>query len=83
MCWQGKMYLGTLDVSLRDFDEELCLGFSRVYIGYCKDITGLSGKFLRQKNVSKILNYLYRANFVHTIISFIIYYFIINIPVAS
>ena len=24
MCWQGKMYLGTLEVSLRDFDEELC-----------------------------------------------------------
>ena len=31
MCWQGKMYLGTLEVSLRDFNEELCLGFSRVY----------------------------------------------------
>ena len=25
MCWQGKMYLGTLEMSLRDFDEELCL----------------------------------------------------------
>ena len=25
------VYLGTLEVSLRDFDEELCLGFSRVY----------------------------------------------------
>ena len=31
MRWQGKMYLGTLEVSLRDFDEELCLGFTRVY----------------------------------------------------
>ena len=31
MCWQGKMHLGTLDMSLRDFDEELCSGFSRVY----------------------------------------------------
>ena len=28
MCWQGKMHLGTLEVSLRDFDEELCLGFA-------------------------------------------------------
>ena len=28
MCWQGKRHLGTLKVSLRDFDEELCLGFS-------------------------------------------------------
>ena len=27
MCWQGKMHLGTLEVSLRDFDEELCLGY--------------------------------------------------------
>ena len=27
------MHLGTLEVSLRDFDEELCLGFSRV----CED----------------------------------------------
>ena len=33
MCWQGKMHLGTLEVSLRDFDEELCLGSSRV----CED----------------------------------------------
>ena len=33
MCWQGKMHLGTLEVSLRDFDEELCLGISRV----CED----------------------------------------------
>ena len=33
MCWQGKMHLGALEVSLRDFDEELCLGFSRV----CED----------------------------------------------
>ena len=24
MCWQGKMHLGTLEMSLRDFDEELC-----------------------------------------------------------
>ena len=31
MCWQGKMHLGTLEMSLRDFDEELCSGFSRVY----------------------------------------------------
>ena len=23
MCWQGKMHLGTLEMSLRDFDEEL------------------------------------------------------------
>ena len=23
MCWQGKMHLGTLEVSLRDFDEEI------------------------------------------------------------
>ena len=22
MCWQGKLHLGTLEVSLRDFDEE-------------------------------------------------------------
>ena len=33
MCWQRKMHQGILEVSLRDFDEELCLGFSRV----CKD----------------------------------------------
>ena len=31
MCWQGMMHLGTLEVSLKDFDEELCSGFSRVY----------------------------------------------------
>ena len=30
MCWQGKMHLGTLEMSLRDFDEELCLGFPRL-----------------------------------------------------
>ena len=24
MCWQGMMHLGTLEVSLKDFDEELC-----------------------------------------------------------
>ena len=33
MCWHGKMHLETLEVSLRYFDEELCLGFSRV----CED----------------------------------------------
>ena len=31
MCWQGKMHLGTLEVSLRDFDEDFCSGFSRLY----------------------------------------------------
>ena len=24
MCWQGMMHLGTLEVSLKDFDEVLC-----------------------------------------------------------
>ena len=33
MCWERRMHLGTLEVSLKDFDEELlCLGFSRVHV---------------------------------------------------
>ena len=30
MCWQGKMHLGTLEVSLRDFYEELFRVFQTV-----------------------------------------------------
>ena len=37
MCWQGMMHLGTLEVSLKVFDEELCWGFSRV-CGDCQMI---------------------------------------------
>ena len=33
MCWRGRMHLGILEVSLTDFDEELCLVFSSV----CED----------------------------------------------
>ena len=27
MCWQGRMHLETLEVSLKDFDEEYVDGF--------------------------------------------------------
>ena len=37
MCWQGKMHLGTLEMSLRDFDEELCSGFFQSVRGLVDD----------------------------------------------